>query len=306
MKRLLITVVIGLSLFGAGCFSVKETKNIPIRISNDFAPAAADQTGVSDLPLLVNASDTQAVELSAGEISSASKNVIVSSLVKNQVLTSPFVLLGRARAFENGVSWRVRDGLGNIIASGNMLTNARDAGKYGQYRVRAFLRKIPKTATGKVELFTLSPKSGSEQDLVQVPVRLSTGTSVVKVYFANTVKDPEVKACEVVYPVTRRVPKTADTAEAAVLELLDGPSAAEQMDGSRTAIIQGTELRSFNLKGGAATADFTRQFLGGITDTCFAKALRSQVEQTLRQFPSVNVVKILVEGADASSALQSQ
>jgi hypothetical protein len=304
MKRLFIIVVCGLALFGAGCFSVKVTKNIPIRITSDFAPVVTSQSATSVLPLL-NTSDTQAVAVSKGELSSASKNVIVSSLVKNQILTSPFVLLGRARAFESGVSWRVRDGLGNVIASGNVLTDAHDAGSFGQYRVRAFLRKIPKTATGKVEVYTISPRDGSDQDLVQVPVRLSTGVSLVKAFFPNTVKDPQVKACQVTYAVTRRVPKTAEVAEAAILELLDGPTAAEQMSGSRTAIIQGATLRSMNLSAGVATVDFSHEFLQGVTDACFAKALRSQVEQTLRQFPTVNAVKMMVDGADVTSAFDA-
>jgi hypothetical protein len=302
MKRLLIIALGGLTLFGTGCLSLKETKNVPIRITSDFAPAASGSSGTSDIPLILNTSDTQAVAVSKGEISSASKNVIVSSLVKNQILTSPFVLLGRARAFESGVSWRVIDGFGNVIASGDALTNARDAGMFGQYRVRAFLRKIPKTANGKVEVYTVSPRDGSDQDVVQVPVRLNTGVSVVKAYFPNTVKDPEVKACQVAYPVTRRVPKTTDVAEAAILELLDGPSAAEQMNGSRTAIVQGTTLRSMSLSAGVAKVDFTHEFLSGVTDACFAKALRAQVEQTLKQFPNVNAVKISVEGTDITSA----
>jgi hypothetical protein len=297
-KRLFILAVCGLILFGAGCFSVKEKKNIPIRITSQVVPVTTSQPGASDLPPLLDATTSQAVTLSKGEISSASKNVIVSSLVKNQALASPFVLLGRARVFENGVSWRVRDGLGNIIASGNTLTNAREAGTYGQYRVRAFLQKLPKTSTGKVEVYTISPRDGSEQDTVTVPVRLNTGASLVKVFFPNTVKDPEVKACDVTYPVTRRIPKTTELAEAAVLDLLEGPTAAEQMDGSRTAIVQGTSLRSFTKSGETVTVDFSREFTQGVSDVCFAKALRAQVEQTLRQFPGVNVVKISVEGAD--------
>jgi hypothetical protein len=302
MKRIFAAAACGLALFGAGCMSVATTKNKPIIFETVVKPGSAD-SDTSVLPGLQHSTATQAVNLQPGEIASASKNVIVSSIAPNQLLQSPFVLLGRARSFENVVSWRVRDESGTELASGNVVTNAKGAGEYGMFRVRAFLHKLPKSDVGSVEVFTRSPRDGAEQDMVRIPVRLNTGATLVKAFFPNVIKDPDTKQCDVVYPVTRRVPKTEQVAEAAILELLDGSSAAEQISGSRTAIIPGAGLKSINVKDGVATVDFTHEFMLGISDVCATKALRVQVEQTLLQFSTIKVVKIEVEGTDVTKAL---
>lgn len=248
---------------------------------------------------------SQDEEPKQGERMSASKNVIVASPAEGQTLGNPFVILGRARAFENVANWRVRDDRNTILASGYFMTNASDMGKYGAFRIRAFFTALPQTATGRVEVFTLSPRDGSEQDMVSTPVRFEEKRTVLKVFYSNVVKDPNMNRCDEVYSVTRRVVLTQNPAEAALLELLKQPTTQERVDGSRTSIIPGVTLRSLSVDAnGLAIADFSRELVFGLAGSCNVGALQAQIRQTLLQFPSIKDVKIYVEGQDAEVQIQ--
>ncbi len=303
-----------LTLLGAGCF----------KTSQKAAPATPDQPDTSALQnspfkkfdAVATKPDAPAEapkdldvpsetpDVKTGETASASKNVIVSSIANNQFLGNPFVVLGRARAFENQIAWRVRDAHGVILASGSALTNAPEAGHYGRYRVRAFFDRVPETPSGRVEVYTLSPANGTEQDLVFVPVRFDQKVVPVKAFFSNIKNDPQTLHCEKVFAATRRVPLTENVAEAAIIELLKGPSAQEQTLGYRTSIFPGTVLRSISIKDETASVDFSKEFLYAVAGSCHVQALSAQVEQTLKQFPAVKNVRILVEGQDASDKIQ--
>lgn len=301
MRRLsLILPFAGLLLLGQGCLADPPRPNRPIVFDYFKKQDPAETT-----PGVVSATNTrpEPPALNAGETESPSRGVVISSITANQVLPNPFVILGRAVALENTVHWRVRDGRGATIASGSVLTDAPNLQSYGAFRVRAFYEKTPDTADGRVELFTVSP-GGLEQDVLSLPVRFEAKTTAVKVFYLNQTEDPQLLHCDKPYPVTRRIPKTVNAAEASLLELVKGPSAAEQGEGFRTAVLPGTTLLSVTVEGDTAKADFSRQFALGIAGSCNVAALRAQVEQTLKQFPNVKNVKILVEGADAEQYLQ--
>ncbi|HWR00074.1 MAG TPA: Gmad2 immunoglobulin-like domain-containing protein, partial [Candidatus Methylomirabilis sp.] len=269
MNARFLLIVPALALLGGGCwdryFAVKETTNIPI-VFEALKPKTSGENVMND-GLLATSTGANAVfvapPVKPGELASASGNVVVTSLVPNQTLQNPFVILGRARAFENVVRWRVRDRNGTELASGGAESDAPDAGQFGAFRIRSFLRTVPKASAGTLEVFTNSPRDGSEQDKVAIPVTLSTETSAVRVYFSNIEKDPDLNVCEKTYAVTRRVAKTTNVAESALLELLDGPSAAELAMGSRTAIVPGARLRSVKIDADVATADFSRDIALG-------------------------------------------
>ncbi|MBE7525448.1 GerMN domain-containing protein [Patescibacteria group bacterium] len=301
MKRMAILCT-GILLLGAGCLrttigelrGVKKYQLPPVSeyaFQDSFLPEEEPTTSSDILPLLPEDPNVQ-----PGEIASESQNVIVSSVIAHSELPNPFVLLGRARAFENVVYWRIRDARRLVLASGQAITNAPDAGRFGAFRIRAFIDTLPETDGGTVEVFTRSPRDGSEQDTVNIPVTLSREVTMLKAYFSNIEKDPGAERCEQVYPVTRRVYRTQNAAEAAALELLKGPTALERGTGSRTSLLPGTALRSIVLKEGVLTADFSRDIVFALAGSCNIQALRAQIEQTFLQFPTVQVVHILVEG----------
>ena len=315
MKRIVGSIVLSSLLLGAGCFrsnpktsitpSVQQAASsvsaLPFKSVDDYIPSDQQPTVATDtLPVA-----PQEETIKTGEHASASKNVIVSSLIDHQVIGNPFVILGRARAFESVVNWRISDAHGKVLGQGSVMTNAQDMGLYGSFRVRAFFADVPETDTGTAQVFTMSPKDGSEQDMVSIPVTFSKDRSVVKVYFSNVLKDPNVEHCDVVYPVTRRIVKTQNVAEVALLELLKGPTAQEQTAGSRTTIVPGTVLRSVNVSADhVATPDFSNELAYGLGGSCRVQALVSQINQTLKQFPEIETVNIFIDGQDAKLKLQ--
>lgn len=308
-----VLLVASLLLAGAGCsnkakpasgqnerVSVSSVNMLPFKSIDEYVPSDRQPERVDET--LPQAQQEEAVK--TGERASVSKNVIVSSLVEQQELGNPFIILGRARAFENVVSWRIRDAREKTIARGSVMTNAKDAGLYGSFRVRAFFNDVPETEMGFVEVYTASPRDGSDQDMVRVPVRFMKDRGSVKAFFSNVLKDPNVEHCDQTHPVTRRIVKTQNTAEAALLELLKGPTAQEQVSGSRTAIIPGTVLRSVKIEDGVATADFSSELAYGLGGSCRVQALIAQIDQTLKQFEQVKEVRIFIEGEDAQLKLQ--
>ncbi len=287
-----------LVLFGQGCLADPPQPNRPIFF--DFTQNKEETVLEPYTPgdLLPPS------EIEVGERVSKSGNVIVSSLAEQQELPNPFILLGRARAFESVVNWRVTDDRGTVVAEGAVMTDAPDVGKFGEFRARAFYKNIPEVEKGTVQVFTYSAQDGSEQDIVRVPVKLVTETIPVQVFFVSQDIDPELKQCDNPIAYTRRIAKTQNVAEAAVVELLRGPTMAEDIFGARTGIAPGTRLRSVNLTGGVATADFTRELVAGVAGSCQVGAIRAQIERTLTQFPTVDFGRLWVEGVDADPLLQ--
>ncbi|MFA5877753.1 MAG: Gmad2 immunoglobulin-like domain-containing protein, partial [Candidatus Staskawiczbacteria bacterium] len=79
-----------------------------------------------------------------------------------------------------------------------------------------------------------------------LPVRIAvtaSETMKVKVYYSNSVKDPEL-FCENVYSVEREIPKTEGVARAALEELLKGPTDSEKAEGFSTGINPGVTIQS--------------------------------------------------------------
>lgn len=286
------------ALMGQGCLADPPQPNRPIFF--DFHKNTQEEV----LEPLAPTELLPSPSVETGELTSQSGNVIVSSLAPNQELANPFIILGRGRVFEGVVNWRVTDDRGTMVAEGAVMTDALEISAFGEYRVRAFYKNVPLVEKGTVQVFTYSAHDGSEQDIVRIPVKLVTETIPVHVFFIDQQADPELKVCDNPAPYTRRIAKTQNVAEAAMVELLRGPNMAEDVFGARTGIAPGTRLRSVNLENGVATADFTRELVAGVAGSCQVGAIRAQIERTLTQFPTVNHARIWVEGADADPLLQ--
>lgn len=129
-------------------------------------------------------------------------------------------------------------------------------------------------------------------------------TMTVKVFFANSVKDPDSEKCEVTYAVSRTINETVAVGKASLTELLKGPDITERGKGYQTAIPSGTELKSINIKEGIAFVDFNEKLTDGIGGSCLTSRIRSQIENTLKQFPTVKEVVIQVNG-ESEGVLES-
>ncbi len=116
-------------------------------------------------------------------------------------------------------------------------------------------------------------------------------TLTVQVYFIQTTENQE----ELV-SVEREIPYTVATARAAILELLEGPSADEKETGLTTLIPEGTQLQSLEIIDGTAQVNFNQELDEGVAGSATVNGIRDQIETTLLQFETVDEVIISVEG----------
>ncbi|MFA6039095.1 MAG: GerMN domain-containing protein [Candidatus Peribacteraceae bacterium] len=124
----------------------------------------------------------------------------------------------------------------------------------------------------------------------------SSEDGVIRVYFGNSVRDPQVLDCGVTFAAERRIEGRSDAARAALEELLRGPTEAERAQGFFTSIPEGVTVRAFTLEDGVAKAEFDAALEQGVGGSCRVTAIRSQITNTLKQFSEVRDVVLSVDG----------
>jgi spore germination protein GerM len=117
----------------------------------------------------------------------------------------------------------------------------------------------------------------------------------IKVFFNNNNFDPEF-SCNKVFPAERGVIKTGELERAALLELLGGPTQGDIAQGFFTSINSGVKINSLSITRGVATVDFDERLGNQVAGACWVTAIRSQITETLKQFPSVKEVIISING----------
>lgn len=121
-------------------------------------------------------------------------------------------------------------------------------------------------------------------------------TMTVKVFFSNSIFDPEVMDCQKNFAVDRTIPKTLAVARAALEQLLAGPTDAEKAEGYFTSINPGVKIQSLVVANGIASVDFDGQLEFQVGGSCRVAAIASQIRETLKQFPTVTDVVISING----------
>ena len=140
--------------------------------------------------------------------------------------------------------------------------------------------------------FTSTCSVVAEEKKVEQKVK----TMSVKVFFSNSAEDPNSEKCEKTYHVSRTINETVAVGKASLTELLKGPNITERGKGYYTSIPLGTELKSLRIENGVAYANFNEKLNEGVGGTCLTSKIRSQIENTLKQFPTVKEVQIQVNG----------
>ncbi len=115
---------------------------------------------------------------------------------------------------------------------------------------------------------------------------------VYLLFFNNLVEDPEMLDCTSVYPTERYFFEELDPT-ALIQVLIEGPTEEEKIKGFVSNFPPDTLLNEVVIKEGTAWVDFSYLQIGG---SCATSALRSQITQTLLQFPEVNEVIITILG----------
>jgi len=119
--------------------------------------------------------------------------------------------------------------------------------------------------------------------------------TTIRVFFNNSKFDPEF-SCNKVSPVERKVPKTKAIARAALEELLKGPTNPEKEAGFFTSINPGVKIQKLTIENGVAKVDFDEQLEFQVGGSCRVAAIRAQITETLKQFPSVTSIIISIDG----------
>lgn len=142
-------------------------------------------------------------------------------------------------------------------------------------------------------------------DYVEVTFRLKplsedteseTDMSSVKVFFANSKMNPEVLDCSLVFPVTRDIEETVAVGRASLLGLFSGPTTEEIEQGYYTSINDGVEILSLVIEDGVAKVDLNSKLQEGVGGSCKVTTIRAQIEETLKQFSTVDSVIISIDG----------
>jgi hypothetical protein len=106
-----------------------------------------------------------------GRPSQVNQNIAVYAPEPGAPVGRSFEIAGAARVFEANVNWRVRDSGGREVATGHQLASIGTGPVWGTFLAHV---DLPSSLTGKItlEVFWASPKDGSDQDLVQIPLQL--------------------------------------------------------------------------------------------------------------------------------------
>jgi hypothetical protein len=217
--------------------------------------------------------------------------ITITSPTANQVVDSLITVTGKARIFENQFTVQLKDSAGKVIYQAHVMTDAKDAGLFGNYSV-----KIPVPAglgsNFKIEALSLSPKGdGSFEGYASVPVKLkSTDTS--SVYAAFTAGDD----CTTVTLFPRVIIKSQEVLYMSLSELLKGPTPEEVSKGAGNQIPSGVKLNSLRRTGNTAYADFDQTLQQGVAGSCRVQVIRSQITNTMKQFVGIDNVVISING----------
>jgi hypothetical protein len=237
----------------------------------------------------------------------------VTEPVANTEIGSPLTIKGEARGywfFEASFPVKLIDAEGNDVPLDPPYMMATEEWMTEEFVLfeDTFTFTPPATETGTLILQKDNPSGLPENDdELRIPVRfseISAEMMEVKVFFSNPKLDPKAELdCAVMAESVRRVPKTTQTARAALEELLKGTTRAEREAGYVTAIPTGVKIQSLSITNGVAKVDFSKELEPG-GGSCAVTAIRAQIEKTFRQFSTVKSVAISIDGKSGDDILQ--
>lgn len=226
--------------------------------------------------------------------------IIVYSPKPGEAITNPIFASGRTSSgtwfFEGSFPIFVYDG--NNKELGRSYVSSR--GEWMTENPVEFTGEISykKSETGNgFLLFKSDDPSGLGKNIKQhkIPIKFSDEKMMVKIFFSDAKQDPNVSDCGRVYPVGRVIEKTLSVGRAALEELLKGPTLEEKASGFSTSMSDGVKIQNLDIENGIARVDFNSAIEAG--GSCRVSAIRAQIENTLKQFPTVSSVVISVNGS---------
>jgi len=234
----------------------------------------------------------------------------IFSPLPNDTIKSPLEITGEAKGlwfFEGSFPVKLVDSKGNVLVQGQ----AQAQGEWMTENLVPFTASLkfdkPETEVGLL-IFSKDNPSGMPENekSISIPVKftdiLSSGETpqeymTIQVFMGSSQLDPDSIYCEKSYPITRVIPKTKAVAEAAITELLKGISMEEEDKGGYfTSLNAGIKMQKLSITNGTAYIDFNQALQDKVGGSCLTSRIRSQITQTLKQFPSIKNVVISIDG----------
>ncbi len=317
MKKLIIIPVLSLLIFSA-CGQTVEINNSDTQTPsvNDNAQTPDKETDTSvppEQPVLTPEQPVLTPE-QAGDNDFLRANgieIFVASPLSGDTISSPVIVKGKALGnwfFEGVLPVSLEDERGNLLsaAPARALSDwmTEDYVEFEATLSFDLVDNQAATITIKNDNPSGLPENSKEY---KVPVKLVPATamqnetetsalSTINIYFPNTTLDPEMMDCGKVFAVERSIPKVEGIALAALNEMLKGPSESEKTEGYFSSINDGVTVNRLKIEDGTAYADFSVRLGENVGGSCKVGSIRAQIEDTLKQFDSVQNVVISIDG----------
>ena len=147
-----------------------------------------------------------------------------------------------------------------------------------------------------VVVFVVIPTGKTPKDSAAETKETSRVESfTVKVFFGNSRLDPDASG-DKVFAVERCIPRKPTVARGALEELLKGPTNEETAQDYFTGINTGVRIQRLAIADGTVMVDFDEQLESQVGGACRVSAIRAQITETLKQFPTVDEVVISING----------
>lgn len=134
------------------------------------------------------------------------------------------------------------------------------------------------------------PLFGCDEDGISV--------ATTQIYFPNKNTDPNFLDCSLVEGVSRQFDSSENLIENTLRELLVGPNAFEVQSGFFTSINSGVKILDLEISSSTIRVNFSSELENGVGGSCRVLSIRSQIENTLKQFNNINNVIIQVGGRE--------
>lgn len=302
MKKILFIIIFIIFLIsGIGIYwnYLAEQEKIS-KITNFEECAAASYPIMESYPRQCRAGNKTFAEYIGNELEKTNL-ICITAPRPNGTIKSPAIIEGEARGywfFEASFPIKLYDENNKLLATA--VAQAQSDWMTEDFvKFKAVLSySVAQAGKGTLVLEKDNPSGLPENDdKLIVPVKYDVGVEAitVKAYFNNSKMDPEF-SCNKVFPVERVVPKTLAVGRAALEELLKGVSDLEKDAGFFTSINSGVKIQSLTIENGVAKVDFNEQLEFQVGGSCRVSAIRAEITETLKQFPTVSSVVISING----------
>lgn len=225
----------------------------------------------------------------------------------NQLIESPLFVKGEARGY-----WYFEASFPiKLFDDNDFLLGVMPAQALGDWMTEDFVPfsatlsfAVPSTPKGRLVLEKDNPSGLPEHsDELKVPVLFEEiaedpkESMDAKIFLSDSrfVNEPYFD-CSRTIAVERRVSKTKAVAKAALEALLRGATQEEINNGFVSNINPGTRVQKLTIENGVVKVDFDEQLEFQVGGSCRVAAIRAQITETLKQFPTVKDVIISIDG----------